>query len=218
MITEIKPTAKTYLITIDRDVMWEYYLHYKNTKPKARTFPFARKIIEKLWLDKAKTKPKMTKSGKSQAQKSRNRKFNEITKDDMMYKVISLNDLLPIDSMGYNNKKEKWGDLGKFLAKRYNMDGLEIENAMIEYIFYPETKAKSDLDNLIGASKILNDGLFVQSGMFIDDNHYHINPLLVSASYDKEHPRTEIRITQFEDVNLSKDEKVSIHVECWKNN
>lgn len=214
MLSELKSTAKTYLITIDRDVMWEYYLHYKSTKPRARTFPFARKITEKLFNKDG--SPKMTKSGKSQAQKSRNRKFNEITKDDMMYKVISLNDLLPIDSMGYNNKKEKWGDLGKFLAKKYDMEGLEIENAMIEYIFYPETKAKSDLDNLIGASKILNDGLFVQSGMFIDDNHYHINPLLVSASYDKEHPRTEIRITEFEDKCLTKDEKIKIHIFCWK--
>lgn len=215
MISEIKPTAKAYLITLNRDVMWEYYLHYRNVKPKARTFPFARKITEKQWLDKAKTKPKMTKSGKSQAQKSRNRKFSEITKEDMMYKVLSLNDLLPCDSMGYSSQKSKWGDLGKFLAKYHSMYGLEIENAMIEYIFYPETKAKSDLDNLLGASKILNDGLFVQSGMFIDDNYNHINPLLASAVCDKENPRMEIRITQFDDSDMDKDEKIKIHLEIW---
>ena len=195
--------------------MWKYYLHYRKVKPKARTFPFARKLTEKLY-NKDKT-PQLTKGGK-QKTKTRNRKFEEITRDDMMYKVLSLNDLLPIDSMNYKTQKSKWGDLGEWIAEQHSFANKKINNALVEFRFYAETQAKSDNDNTIGASKLISDGIFVKSGMFIDDNYNHINPMLTSIHYDKDNPRMEIRITEFDKSVKNVYDKISIHLEEWGDN
>ncbi len=186
------------LITIDQDLMWEHYQWYKN-QGSVRTYPFCSKITEKQWLDGAKTIPKLTKSKKSQATKTRSRKFSEIEKSNLRYSVLSLNDLLPIDSRPYNSLKEKWGNLGKWIAEHYDLNDKMYTNAMIEMIVFSATKAHKDVDNIVGGSKLLNDGLYVTSGMFKDDNYNYINPILTSCDYDKEHPRLEIRITIFED-------------------
>ena len=36
------------LITIDRDVMWEYMQYYFKTNPRSSTFPFAKETIDSL--------------------------------------------------------------------------------------------------------------------------------------------------------------------------
>jgi hypothetical protein len=206
--------AKRHLIVLDRDLMWEYYLYYKKKNPRVRTFPFAKKITEKLY--KSNGEPQLTKGGRHKT-KTRKRNLKEIEKDNLLYKVLSLNDLLPIDSMNYSTQKKKWGDLGVFLAQHHNVDGMRIENSLVEFRFFAETKAKSDLDNLIGSSKLLSDGLFVQSEMFIDDNYNHINPLLVFAEVDKNYPHMEIRITEFDKRDIKLYEKVKIHIAKWEN-
>jgi len=203
------------LITIDQDLMWEHYQWYKK-QGRVRTYPFCSRITEKLWLDKSKTKPKMTASGKSQAQKTRSRKLDEISIKDMKYSVLSLNDLLPIDSLAYKSKKEKWGQLGVWISSYYNLDNKNFTNAMIEMVVYSATKANKDVDNIVGGSKLLNDGLYVTSGMFKDDNYNYINPILTSCDYDKEHPRLEIRITVFEDELKNCYEKTKLHSDIWK--
>lgn len=207
---------ETILITIDQDLMWEHFQWYREQR-NIRTYPFCSRITEKQWKDKDKTIPKMTKSGKSQASKTRSRKLSEITKDNMKYSVLSLNDLLPIDSLAYKSKKEKWGKLGEWIADYYGLSNKMYTNAMVEMVVYSATKAHKDGDNVVGGSKILNDGLYVQSRMFKDDNYNFINPFLVSCDYDKEHPRLEIRVTIFDEGLKDKDEKTIQHIEAWKN-
>lgn len=133
-----------------------------------------------------------------------------------MYSVLSLNDLLPIDSMAYGSLKEKWGDFGVWCAKHYGVNDKQLTNSMFELRVFSETKAQKDVDNIAGAYKLLGDGLTVQSGFYIDDNMNHINPMLVVADYDKEHPRLEIRISTFEEDVKDVYQKVQIHIDNWK--
>jgi len=193
--------------------MWKYFEYYKSNHPKARTFSFARKITEKLFNRNG--TPKMTKGGR-QSTKSRNRKFDEITKDDMLYGVLSLNDLLPIDSRSYSTQKKKWGEFGVFLARLNNLENMNYKNAVVEYKIFSETKANKDIDNLVGASKVINDGLFVQSGMFKDDNYTLINPFIGSAEYNKEYPHTEIRISLIDEKIKDIYSKMQIHIDNFK--
>lgn len=133
-----------------------------------------------------------------------------------LYGVLSLNDLLNLDPMAVGDKKKKWKMFGVWVAQKYKLLKKGIENSTIEYVIYSETKAKKDLDNLAGGIKFLNDGLYVESKMFIDDNYNHINPLLISGEYDKEHPRTEIRITVFDSDVKDRYEKVKQHIHIWE--
>lgn len=202
------------LITLDRDIMWEYFQHYKRIKPRCRTFPFASKLRYKL-LDKN-GEPQRTKGGNIKY-KARSRKLSEIEKENLTYKPLSLNELLPIDSMAYKTLKERWGDLGKWLATENDLDEKLFSNSIVELSIFNEGRANTDADNF-GAVKTLNDGLFVQSNMFIDDNYKHINPFLICVNMDKEHPRTEIKITVLDDSIIDTYEKMKIHLELWKEN
>ena len=201
----------TLYIELNRDIMYEYFNFYKNKYPEARTFPFATKEIIKLFKN---GKPQLTKTGR-QKTKKKSRKINEIKKSHLFYKVISLNELLPINSMSYKTTKTKWGELGTWLANKYGYNDLNLTNSLIEVKFFNETKANSDNDNSIGASKILFDGLYSKSNMFIDDNYNHINPLIVSTEYDKNNPRMEIRITTFEENIKDVYTKMNMHLELW---
>jgi len=139
---------------------------------------------------------------------------NKTKKKELLYSVLSLNDLLPMSSEIYGSLKEKWGDFGVWVANRYGMADKLIDNAMIELKVYSQTKAQKDCDNIAGGYKLFGDGFIVKSGMFIDDNYKHINPLLISLDYDKENPRMEIRITVTDEKDIYK--KVAIHLETWK--
>ena len=198
-------------IELNRDIMYEYFKFYKNKYPRAKTFPFSTKETVKLFKNE---KPQLTKTGRQKVKK-KSRKINEIKKEHLFYKVISLNELLPINSMNYKTTKTKWGELGIWLADKYNYNDLNLTNSLIEVKFFNETKANSDNDNSIGASKILFDGLYSKSNMFIDDNYNHINPLIVSTEYDKNNPRMEIRITTFEENIKDVYTKIDMHLELW---
>ena len=198
-------------IELNREIMYEYFQFYKTKHPRSKTFPFSTKETITLFKN---GKPLLTPSGKQRV-KRKSRKISEITKKNMLYKVISLNDLLPIDSMCYKNTKTKWGELGVWLANKYGYNDLKLTNSLIEVKFFNETKANSDNDNSIGASKILFDGLYSTSGMFIDDNYKHINPLIVSTEHDKNNPRMEIRITTFNKDIKDIYTKINNHLKLW---
>lgn len=203
------------LITIDKNLMFEYMTYYFKQKPKARTFPFASTITEKQFNSDG--SPKLTKSGK-QATKSRSRNKSEISVDNLDYGVMSLNELLVIpDRFMMNGLKEKWGDLGEWIAKYYNIEEKMYSDAVIEFRIYGATKANRDLDNISAGIKFLNDGLFVKSKAFVDDNYNHINPLITVGDYDKDNPRTEIRITLIEDGEKNIYKRIEQHIENWKN-
>ncbi|GAH00725.1 unnamed protein product, partial [marine sediment metagenome] len=68
----------------------------------------------------------------------------------------------------------------------------------------------------VGGSKILNDGLYSTSKMFPDDNYTFINPWITSCSYDKEHPRLEIRITIFDNNVKNHYDKLRKHYHFYQ--
>jgi len=202
------------LITIDRDLIHEYNIYYLKNHPTAKNIPFAKKVTEKLYNNDG--SPKLTKS-KKQATKIRARKKSEYEKEDALYGMMSLNDLLVIQNrMTMNGIKEKWGDLGVWIAKKYELEGKLISNSLVEFRVFSETKANKDLDNLAAGVKFLVDGLFVKSEMYIDDNYTHINPLIIVGEYDKVLPRTEIRISIFDDKIKDVYEKTLLHINNFK--
>lgn len=132
------------------------------------------------------------------------------------YLVLSLNNILVINNrLSMNNKKQKWGDFGEWLCKKYEFTNMQIQNALVEVRVFSESKAQKDCDNVAGGFKFLSDGLFVKSKMFIDDNYKYINPLIVVIDYDKINPRTEIRISTFNEKIKDIYEKLKIHTINW---
>lgn len=203
-----------YLIIIDKKLVDEYHQEYIVKNPKCRSLPFAKRETIKLF-NKDGT-PKLTKGGK-QATKKQAISRKDYSIDDCMYGVMSLNELLVIPNrIMMNAKKTTWGNLGVWIAEKYGFSDLKISNSMMEFRIYSETKALKDNDNIVAGVKLLNDGMLVKSGMYIDDNYNHINPLLINCSYDALWPRTEIRISVFEDKLKDVYEKMRIHAENFK--
>ena len=199
-----------FTITIDRDTMFEYYNYYKKLHPKIRSFEFASKITEKLYNKDG--SPQLTKGGNHKT-KTRKRKLEEITKDDLKYGVMSLNEILVIQNrMTMNGIKHKYGELGLWLAERCDIKDKLYSNAVVEYRIFKHTNAKADNDNLASGCKFINDCLFVESNAFIDDNFNHINPLIFGIEVDTENPRTEIRVSIIEDEIKNINEKINIHI------
>lgn len=203
-----------YLITIDKPLIHEYHLQYLREHPKCRTLPFAKlKTINVLNKDGS---PKLTKGGKQKTKKASINKKDYVM-EDCLYGVMSLNEVLIIPSrMTMNAKKDKYGSLGEWIAEKYGLSGLNISNSLMEWRVYGETKANRDLDNISAGIKFLNDGLCVKSHFYVDDNYNHINPLLIVGDYDKVNPRTEVRISVFEEKLKNVYEKMKIHAENFK--
>lgn len=131
-----------------------------------------------------------------------------------LYSVLSLNELLPISPPKYATIKKQWGDFGKWLAKEYKLTNKQFNNGIIEYRTFNETRTTKDVDNVV--AKILNDGLLVQSGMFVDDSYKFLNPYISSMEYDKEHPRLEIRISVLDTCVTDTYEKIKLHIEHFE--
>ena len=141
-----------------------------------------------------------------------NWKNKKIKKVKYLYGVLSLNDLLSIDSMAYGNLKKRWGEFGVWLCEKYGHSNMNYKNAVVEYRIFSENNARKDIDNYIGGAKLPNDGLFVKSGMFEDDCCIYINPFIGAIEYDKDNPRTEIRISIIDEDILDIYEKMKIHI------
>lgn len=202
------------LITIDRHVMKEYMDYYFAKSKGCKTFPFAKRKTEKKF--KSDGSPDLTDCG-NQRTKKVSLKKNEITEEDLIYSILSLNEVLIIpDRIQMNSVKEKWGQFGKWLSEKYEISGKQFSNAVVEIKVYSEVDRNKDLDNLGGGFKFLGDGLFVESKSFVDDNFKHICPLIISAEIDKKNPRTEIRISVIDDNIKDIYEKTQIHINNWK--
>jgi len=92
-----------------------------------------------------------------------------------------------------NQLKQKWKDYTEWLVDKYGYKDLQISKCKIMYKYYMPSKRRADDDNY--TPKFTNDGL-TQSGMLIDDDYLHCNPLIIELGYDKENPRMEIIITE----------------------
>jgi len=203
-----------YLITIDKKLIHEYHQKYLFDNPRCKVLPFANPKTIKLFNKDG--SPQLTKGGSQKTKKiSINKKDYQLS--DCMYGCLSLNELLVIQNrMVMNGKKSNWGNLGVWIAEKFNMSNLNISNCLMEYRIFSSTLANKDNDNIAGGIKFLNDGLLVKSGMCLDDNYNIVNPLLINCDYDKDNHRTEIRISTFDDDIKNVYEKIKIHIENFK--
>jgi len=140
---------------------------------------------------------------------------NKKKKPVELYSALSLNELLPINPPQYSVLKKQWGEFGKWVCKQYKLENKQFTNGIIEYRTYNETRTTKDVDNVV--AKILNDGLLVSSGMFMDDSYKFLNPYISSMEYDKDYPRLEIRISVMDDKVKDIYEKIKIHMDNFKN-
>jgi len=90
-----------------------------------------------------------------------------------------------------NDLKQKWRDFTVWVVKQYDCENLQIDKCTITYKFYFPTKRKQDTDNR--SPKFLNDGL-VESGLLVEDDYNHVNPIAIWCGYDKDKPRMEVII------------------------
>lgn len=90
-----------------------------------------------------------------------------------------------------NDFKQKWRDFSIWVVEQHGCSNLNIDKCTITYKFYFPTRRKQDADNR--SPKFLNDGL-VESGLLVEDDYTHLNPITIWCGYDKEYPRMEVII------------------------
>lgn len=94
-----------------------------------------------------------------------------------------------------NALKQKWKDFICWFVNEQGYSNLRIEKCEIsQKVYYPNNR-RHDIDNTV--PKFILDGL-IESGVIVDDDCRHITKLTLSCDFDKENPRTEIYITQYE--------------------
>lgn len=103
----------------------------------------------------------------------------------------SINKWMILQRQAMNSMKQKWKDFSSWVVKVYKYENMKIQKCDIEVTtFYPR-KIRHDPDNYV--PKFILDG-FVEAGLLVDDNDEHIRSLTLKCRYDKENPRTEIKI------------------------
>ena len=96
----------------------------------------------------------------------------------------------------YRELKRDWTTAAYYACKASKDRPAEpFEKALVEITYYFPDLRRRDPDNYSG--KFLMDGL-KKAGAIKDDDFRHVR-LLLDGSYDKENPRTEIKITE-EDI------------------
>ncbi len=90
-----------------------------------------------------------------------------------------------------NDFKQKWRDFTVWVVDYYGYSNKQIDKCTITYKYYYPTRRKQDNDNR--TPKFLNDGL-VESGLLVEDDYTHLNPIMIWSGYDKDHPRMEVII------------------------
>ena len=92
-----------------------------------------------------------------------------------------------------DREKKEWEKEIGWLCKKF--DEPQLENAMVEIIYYFDNKHRRDKDNY--SPKFIMDSL-TKAGIIADDNTDNIF-LNWKIKYDKENPRTEIKIKEREE-------------------
>jgi len=90
-----------------------------------------------------------------------------------------------------NSIKGKYKDFAKWLAFKYKINNLNLDNVDVTYLFYFRTRAIRDCDNYTLSAKLINDG-FTEAKVWIDDNSNCVGINFPRHRYDKEHPRLEM--------------------------
>ena len=108
----------------------------------------------------------------------------------------SLNKWMIMSRVMANDLKGKWKDFIVWFVEKNKMTNKKINKCSMMFIYYFKTKIRKDIDNL--TPKFILDG-FVQSGLLIDDDSFHMSSLTMKVGYDKNNPRTEIYINVMEE-------------------
>lgn len=92
---------------------------------------------------------------------------------------------------GYRDQKVRWHWLIKAALTKVSKPKEPYQKALVEITYYFKKRGRRDPDNFSG--KMLLDPL-VREGVLIDDSFDNVE-LKLKGNYDKDNPRTEIKIT-----------------------
>lgn len=90
-----------------------------------------------------------------------------------------------------NALKQKWMDFGVWWIGTLGLSDCKYQRIELEFTTYMPTKRRADPDNTV--PKYILDS-FVTSGLIVDDDYTHLTSLTLKVGYDKDNPRTEIKL------------------------
>ena len=103
----------------------------------------------------------------------------------------SLNELLRMHYRGRMLERDKWVWL---VAGHTSRQAEPFQRARVKITYYFPDKRRRDPDNYAGGAKNIMDAI-VARGLLADDSFQYVE-LTVAGEVDREHPRTEIEITE----------------------
>jgi hypothetical protein len=108
----------------------------------------------------------------------------------------SINQWCILPRIQMNALKQKWKLFGCWLINELGYSNMGLDDFdMIITVFF-DSKRRHDVDNQ--TPKFLLDS-FTESGFIVDDDEKHLHSLTLKTGYDKENPRTEIKIISRKD-------------------
>ena len=105
--------------------------------------------------------------------------------------IPSLNTWIILPRPQMNALKQKHKDFGVWLINKLGLQDRQLDKFEMEFSIYMPTKRRSDNDNFV--PKFILDA-FTESGFIVDDDNKHLTKLIITSGYDKENPRTEIKV------------------------
>lgn len=109
----------------------------------------------------------------------------------------SLNQIMILQRVQIAALKAKYKEFGMWVIKSLGYENLQLDKFEMELHVFMPTNRKFDLDNCVGAIKVLADS-FTATKFIVDDNSKNMIKLTITGDVDKENPRTEIIINTIE--------------------
>lgn len=106
---------------------------------------------------------------------------------------MSWNAFIVKQRMEQNTIKQKYKSFAEWLARYYNLDGLNLEQLKITYDFYFDSNRSRDIDNYGLTNKLLLDG-FVSAKVLPDDNSKYLSLQFNPFQLDRQNPRVEMTL------------------------
>ena len=103
----------------------------------------------------------------------------------------SINEWMIMPRPQMNALKQKWKEFGIWWIDKLSYTGMMIDDFTVEVTVFFNRNSRHDPDNY--TIKFLADS-FTEAGFIVDDDSKHLKSLTLKCDYDKEWPRTEIRI------------------------
>ena len=103
----------------------------------------------------------------------------------------SINQWMILQRQAMNTLKQKWKDFSVWVIQKNGLSNMRIEHCRIEFSTFYGRNTRHDVDNYV--PKFIMDG-FVEAGFLVDDDDKHVGAITLMCSYDKNDPRTVIRI------------------------